>query len=366
MHNLRHDIELQSLRGIAALVVLVHHTSYFYPIPHHARVVFDTLINAHAAIVFFFVLSGFVLALSVMRFGSTFGFYIKRAFRILPAFWLTTAICSIYILSFGSEAGSQVLDWPRGMIIEPSWTPKIIFYCLGGLPFLIGSAYTVVAEILGSAAIPPLLYVSQAKIMYGAMMIAVLGGLSFWFYDAPDATRYLMFMVHFALGVFVALILRRNPAMKIGVSLTAVFSFGLIFSRQVVMIVYSGSPQDLDYEYHFPANGLLEGLFSAALVLAVTTRRDPILRLPPLTWIGNISYGIYLLHLPALFLSARFAGAVGVKTAPVQFVILITLTLLITLPSATLMYRFVEKPCIAVGERLAARKFSRARMKPAE
>jgi hypothetical protein len=52
-----HMDELQSLRGMAALIVAVSHTSSIYAIPSLMRITIDAACNAHASIVVFCVRS---------------------------------------------------------------------------------------------------------------------------------------------------------------------------------------------------------------------------------------------------------------------------------------------------------------------
>jgi peptidoglycan/LPS O-acetylase OafA/YrhL len=347
---------LQSIRGIAALVVLLHHASYFYEMSHGARLVVDTVLNAHAAIIMFFVLSGFVLTKSFIRLGSATGFYIKRAFRIFPALWLATAICATYILLFETGNIDNVPEWRSQMIGEPAWSFKTVFLSLFGFPYILKPAYTIVTEIVGSLAIPLFFYILMARKAYGMALFVFLTVVSYWTHDAPNALRYL-FLLHFALGVYAALLLEVNPNITFRRWVMPICLLGLVFSRPVVMTIYTGAPQPLDYEYNFPTSSLLEGLFSAGFILSVACgdRRNSILRHSISIWTGNISYGIYLLHVPALFFSDRLVRSIGFEALQFEFLAIVVLTFAITLSAAHIMYHFVEKPFIAIGERLAQR-----------
>jgi peptidoglycan/LPS O-acetylase OafA/YrhL len=85
---------LDGLRGLAALVVFLRHTSNAIAIPVGARRALvegplAPLLNSQGAVQLFFVLSGFVLASSLSR--SThrvhwLRFYVKRFFRIYPPY----------------------------------------------------------------------------------------------------------------------------------------------------------------------------------------------------------------------------------------------------------------------------------------
>jgi peptidoglycan/LPS O-acetylase OafA/YrhL len=91
--NAQHHIEeLQSLRGVAALMVAVSHMSSIYMLPPGTRIAIDFVCNAHACIIVFFVLSGYVLTGSLLRRGLSWPSI--RGFG--------------YFLHFGRQAQSQL------------------------------------------------------------------------------------------------------------------------------------------------------------------------------------------------------------------------------------------------------------------
>jgi peptidoglycan/LPS O-acetylase OafA/YrhL len=102
-------VELQSLRGIAAFVVAASHLSMVYTLPRAARLSLDCVLNAHAAVILFFVLSGFVLTASLVRnelsFPSIVAFYVRRVFRLYPALWVISGV-SVVLLLAGSALKS--------------------------------------------------------------------------------------------------------------------------------------------------------------------------------------------------------------------------------------------------------------------
>src|ERR1700761_5358530 len=93
-------VELGSVRGLASVVVIFSHALFFYKNPHwftNAAQIF----NGRAAVMVFFVLSGYVLTRSLgpgeVTTGSLFGFYVKRVFRIYPAIWAASILALVYL-----------------------------------------------------------------------------------------------------------------------------------------------------------------------------------------------------------------------------------------------------------------------------
>lgn len=114
-----HIPELQSIRGIAAIVVLLHHASFLFATTPHFRYWSEVVLNAHAAVMLFFVLSGYVLSrslsgpeLDLKRIGE---FYLARAFRIYPALWLACVVGLIYLAFLHFETPTlNISNWYLG------------------------------------------------------------------------------------------------------------------------------------------------------------------------------------------------------------------------------------------------------------
>ena len=101
METRRHIEELQTLRGFAALLVALSRLTTVYAVPGNIRNTIDALLNAHAAVIIFFILSGYVLTGSLVRrglgCGPVVGFYVGRFF-----------VC---ILRYGSSVCCRSHSW---------------------------------------------------------------------------------------------------------------------------------------------------------------------------------------------------------------------------------------------------------------
>jgi peptidoglycan/LPS O-acetylase OafA/YrhL len=109
---------LDGLRALAAMFVVLHHSSTQFDLTH-APAPFAELLKffsyGHYAVDIFIVLSGFCLMLPValgdgtMR-GSAASFFLKRARRILPPYYLALAFSLILIYFFLSHASGTRWD----------------------------------------------------------------------------------------------------------------------------------------------------------------------------------------------------------------------------------------------------------------
>jgi peptidoglycan/LPS O-acetylase OafA/YrhL len=104
---------LDALRGLAALaVVLRHYTTIFkvdYGLPENFVFEFK---YGYLGVELFFLLSGFVIFMTIEQVNNTKEFFIKRFVRLFPTYWLSLGITTIIILFFGLEKMNfKVIDF---------------------------------------------------------------------------------------------------------------------------------------------------------------------------------------------------------------------------------------------------------------
>ena len=106
----------------------------------------------------------------------------------------------------------------------------------------------------------------------------------------------------------------------------------------------------------FPGALLTASLLGAVAIVAGVwpgSRFGRAIDVPPLRWVGDRSYGIYLWHWPLLVLAvAAFAPGATVATAPVWIGLSV---LAATAAASALSFRFVETPVRRLGLRASAR-----------
>jgi peptidoglycan/LPS O-acetylase OafA/YrhL len=84
------------------------------------------------------------------------------------------------------------------------------------------------------------------------------------------------------------------------------------------------------------------------LVPAVVTGRRRTLRVPGLAFLGTVSYGIYLYHVPVMI---RLAKWTGLPPSPAWLALWLAAIVVLTLILATLSWRLVERPLMAGRQR---------------
>ena len=347
--NPGHLKTLQSLRGLAALTVLVHHCLRLVADADNAWFVSEHFFNAHAAVVVFFVLSGYVLTLSLLRgsfsASSVWQFCAKRVFRIYPALWIGVALGTCYLLTLSNPPQTFFSDWANSLYQLPAAnTSAIIGSLLGLRTELLPPLWTIKVELIASIILLPITAFLLNHYKSRFFPIVLLSPLVLTSFLLPNAATSL-YLYQFVIGAICAL--HTHKEMYRAQISTPVFAASiacLIFFRQLS-----------DWPYHHPLPSLVEACASAVLILGLTQgKAKNTLSLPPLIRLGDISYGIYILHLPiALFATSLTAPLLlesGV-TPDATSVFIVLLVAAITLPAAALMYRWVELPCITLGRK---------------
>jgi peptidoglycan/LPS O-acetylase OafA/YrhL len=346
---------LDGLRGLAALAVVVLHVWMYTEANTPGRsVLVDAILGElRVAVGLFFVLSGFLLArpwIAAARGERAMPdlrrFAIKRLARIGPAYWV--ALLGAYLIFRGSghgrEGGAGVLpvfalflenmfSATRGKLDPPMWSLGIEVAFYAALP-LIGWAL-VAAAVRGRRPLAgPLLVCAGLLCVNVAWMAA--GTLGHW----PPTTMWTLptYLGLFVCGIAAAVAVeRRRPGRVLSAALlaagwAAVAGNGWWHSRGTGV---SG---------HIVAD--LPAAVGFAAVIAVVAARPPgLLATAPMRALGAVSYGVYLWHMPVLYLF-RLHGLF-----PDRALVALPLVLLPTLAVAAASFLLVERPVLRSVER---------------
>lgn len=355
--NTHHIQGLQSLRGIAALVVLLHHSLRIPSDAENAWFVSEYLLNAHAAVVLFFVLSGYVLSLSLLKRNFTIEdvarFYVRRGFRIYPALWLGVLIGAGYFLAFRDFPRAGFSVWAGGLYAPDQISAvTAIKSFLGVGTELLPPLWTIKNELVASVLLP-FMVIAMRQWWRAVLLVSMLAVVSFL-----ATTSVPLYLVQFALGAVCAIY-----AVKVQEKIR--FNEPVFWVAVIVLVFFRVVG---DWKYHDPLPSLVEGLAAVIVVMSVVSGGARFLSQRFLVYLGDRSYGLYLFHLPiALGVGVVLEGAAPMSGEMAAWSIALA-TLACTLLVSHLSFDYVEKPCIAMGRNISGkvgnvfRIFSRANM----
>jgi len=359
----RRSAALDGLRGIAALSVFGFH-AWLYTLPAvraaAGRGAFPGALFAElrVGLVLFFVLSGFLLfrpwvaaRSDPARTPRAAVYGLHRLARIVPAYYVAILGSVILLWPLAGEPGVRlppVAQLPLFLVFAQNLSPQTVLTLDPPMWTLaVEAAFYVVLPLLGWLALrsgPT--RVRQALVPCAAIAGGLLFNALLARQEVPGQTlaKSLPAMLpYFALGMLAAVLIdRRTPSRRLAAGLLAaglvlVVADGWLHAHA---IAGSGAALRLRIIRDLPA-----AVGFAAIVAVVSARPPRALGWRPLAWVGGISYGLYLWHVPAL-LVLRADGLMPVSPLG-AFAVGLPLSLLL----GWLSWRFVEAPAIAWSRR---------------
>jgi peptidoglycan/LPS O-acetylase OafA/YrhL len=349
---------LESLRGIAALIVAAHHGMMTFisgtgDRPVILSSIFDVLwvrlTNPGLAVLFFFVLSGYVLGQSLTRDGDYWRFMIRRAFRILPAFVVSVLFAYACVTLVRMETPPADLTeffkrpfWPMptiGQLFENLFLRSV---------WINGPTWSIKWEIVGSIWLPGLVYL-HTKTPEKLQIALFLCASAFISFVHIRATNYVLLNIvqYFYAGFFLPpLISRWMPDNWLFRLTTFVLGYW--------MVLQIGATNAGDFAAICPGS-----IGASMMIGAVLSSRDFLnwLRLPPLRFLGRVSYSFYLFHWPMFYLTAMAFLTIGaLPRGELGNWIICMVSIVSALAVSAASYRWIELPFNRAGHAYTPRE----------
>ena len=371
MTGARYDTRLEALRGVAALTVAAFHVGQTQvQTPEGLRVLafgadagrgvvsllasaYDWLLNGSGAVMLFFVLSGYVLRLSLDRMAGSGTriaavFMSRRALRLFPpVFFMVAAFAVVYVTS-GHRLPASVPE--NYTLLGLLRSALLLDYRINGV------TWTLQVEAFAAPTIL-MLWFAQRRWGSGVLWasVLILGAMTFsgefdrWF------NRNLSFPVGFWINIyaFVAGMLVvewRQIAVRIGVTRLSGL-YPLICAAMIVAAPHIGLGNFRRIFEVLGAVGLITGI-----VMGLEGWVTRFLDLRVVRFYGRISYSFYLLHpltLAVLWIDRPYVDdlvSAGVPAFVVAFIAFVVTTAVVT-PLAVLSHALVEVPFVKLGKR---------------
>lgn len=343
---------LDILRGFMALAVAVLHLSQWAGLtPHGSRLGTAIAVFGDYGVEGFFIVSGFcffhLYGETRWTWAALKGFHLKRFFRIAPLYYAAVL--------------ASVLFHPAG----PGATPRMLaenatltFGLFHPNHSLVTGGWSIGLEYVFYMAFPLLVVLTRRKVWLYVLAALLLALAWPWTYryvpSAPFAGdaifhAYVQLPNHAFLFLLGGIVAHLRGLWRWRFSLPA---FALLATLLAVVALLPTPPRLEDFGTFAVKLGnartFYVGLcFLMVVVFAQFDAPAHPLR-APFVLLGDLSYSVYLLHPFALVLLAKTLPAA--VPGPARF----ALALALTLGLATVVYRGLEKPAMALGKRLAA------------
>jgi len=292
---------LDALRGLAAGAVMLHHHGQYYDelYPGRTPLTID-LGPGHFGVELFFIVSGFVILMTIERRKTVREFAIARFTRLMPAFLASLVLASVILIFWpmpplNTPTFVQFLanltmapELVRQNVIDlPYWTLtyELVFYVFMALVLRLGLLGSI--EWVG-------LFAMAVACLYRATV------------DVEHHHRTTIVLLAYYSNFFlIGICLYRIQAGRVQ---------AITFITLALAIAMSGLGGG---ERAFRASGWLYLPLTAAfagLVWFATTQHARWIAVPPLVFLGQISYPLYLVHVALVYQIIRFGVDQGWST----------------------------------------------------
>ncbi|WP_433515332.1 acyltransferase family protein [Nonomuraea sp. CA-143628] len=373
---------LDALRGIGALAVVGEHLTT-WAMPWLRPVSFN--LGVYGVLVFFLV-SGYIIPSSLERHGDVRAFWIGRFFRLYPlylavialvlalAWWIPVRPEVPRELSSVAAHLTMLLDTVgTAGVLNTMWTLsyEMVFYLLAAALFVTGvrDGRNLLPAVLALVAAAAGLVLTGPPLS-GGWLAWVSSGLFVVGLGCVVSGRGRT-VAACALGLMaLALVLLSSRVPWFGAAILAVMFAGTAIRRWergqaplwpvvVTAMVVAATPLWALNAGWWWVQPDVWGL--TVLLAALTFAGGMALRARPLpavlTWLGTISYSLYLVHLPLLLIVMELAGEMRWSPLPLQIGIsVIFLSLL--MPASWLSHRLIEGPMQRLGRRVISQQVS--------
>lgn len=338
--------ELESLRGIAAVLVALFHIRHWHILKN-----LPGLNNYNYLVDFFFVLSGFVISYNFsnsINNWSNFKIYIiKRFFRLYPLFLITSlpffafSIMKTFygMTSFQSITTFDIRDfvfyilliYKWGFVVDipfnyPSWSisVELFLYILSGLTFMITT-------------------IRNSRILISILVSLIsLGILLFFSHTLDSIGSFAIFrgLYSFSLGNLIYLFFLNTKKQ---------YPFNNI-SKTVWLLLTTISVCFVFYNIHsFPYMTFILPILWALIIYSIITNIFPgfvisLLNLRYVERIGKVSYSFYLTHAIMISLVEKILRKSRLESNGLLGIIGLILLLSSTFVLSLLTYKFIEVP----------------------
>lgn len=358
MHAKKHIKELDSLRGLAALIVVADHYKVLYSnfIENIKHTIFALFIDGSAAVSIFFVLSGFVLSIGFFK-GQKINFkifIIKRFFRLYIPYIFSFFFAVILYLLLSKNGIPELGKWFNGAWTTPLSYSNVMDHIIFIKSFNNGIYnpvyWSLVMEMRISIIFLILIYTFQKfssffnLVLWGGI-IAIMLIINKKLNLSEDYLVTFAFLPNFILGIL--LVKHHRAINNIYLKQNLFIKFVLILIS-LILLRYSGGILKLFSIYSTVTYYTLTGIGASILIILAMNNKiiKSFLLLKPIYFIGKISYSIYLVHAIVLY------SFIYVYYGHINNYLIALLSFIFTIFISYIFYVYIEVKSIELGRKV--------------
>jgi peptidoglycan/LPS O-acetylase OafA/YrhL len=352
---------LNGVRALAALMVVVSHIELHKTIFNLNRIPGVDLLNfGKTGVTIFFALSGFLITYLLLEEKRNFttvnfkGFYMRRLLRIWPLYFLVVFIGFSFF-----PGGSKAAFW-----LSVLFLPNLAF-CLQMLPSIFDPIWSIGTEEQFYIFHPHFFRLKKLQYIFYALLIFILfiWGLQLLvdhllrqhpMYSSLHQLMYYSRFDNMMIGATVAVLYYNTKHPEFDFKFQT--SFNSIFKKwfQIILLIVFAAYLVLYLCFDIPHGDVLIALLASLLIVNLCETKTSIYSLQHkyLNYIGQISYGIYLLHKFVLFLVLYLVQRYFTPgNMIIQNVIIYGATITGVIALASASYYGYEKPFLRIKKR---------------
>jgi len=319
---MRRFSELDAMRGIAAIMVVLYHYSTWHiqSKGYSNTIPLFTFENGRYGVHLFFMISGFVIFLTLNRVQHIMDFVVSRFARLYPAYWVAVPLIFILTSYFSlPDREVSVYSFVFNFTMLQGWL---------GVRHVDGVFWTLSVELV--------FYVIMASLYY-FKKLGNINTFSLGFLSVVLLSHYLESEQIIIINKYVKLflLLEYGSLFIMGIMFYKILSGKGYFPYFVVFMAY------LVDIYIRQESAILISIYFVVFFL-FTKNALSFLKVRALVFLGSISYSLYLVHQNIGYLvihgleKHELANSISVLLVP----------LIVSISLATLITTFIEKPSL--------------------
>lgn len=314
-------LEMDALRGIASLaVVFFHYTTRYEELFNHVKQPYPSFSYGSLGVKIFFIMSGFVIFISLNNAQNIKEFFIKRFIRLYPAYIFAVILIYIVVSLYGLE-GRQVSmsDAVINLTMLQGHIPRVLH--------VDGAFWTLTIELT----------------------FLVIMGISFYRGITKNIVSFSFSWLLISSSVMIINLLFSSPLTNY-IKLLSISEYSHLFIAGIIFYYlkqhknkkyYSVLVSCLIYEFIFInsiSSNIAVVLFFSLFYLMINNKLR-FLAVKPLIYLGAISYQVYLLHQNIGYVIINILERNGLVHE-----IYLGIPIIVTIILAVLLNYYVEKP----------------------